>query len=150
MKGPSRKTAMKTASERPKKKAAKVPPHGRGKLLDGGQFGNAGGGRPPSALRELLRRSFEDRVEILERIADGTETRTMVASEGKLFEVGPSHGDRIRALDTMAKYGLGTTRELTVEDVRDRLGATVHLVRRILSPLDADRLLSERTVFSPK
>lgn len=138
------KTAGKTATGGPqKKKPTKVPQHGGGKLLAGGQFGNSGGGRPPSALREALRRSFEDRVVILENIADGNETRTMLVGGGKAIEIGPSHGDRIRALDTMAKYGLGTTGELTVEDVRHRLVATVNLVRRTLSASEADCLLPQ-------
>jgi hypothetical protein len=144
---PAPKTAGKTAGRNPgtlpKKVPTKVPQHGVGRLLDGGQFGNQGGGRPPSALRETLRRSFEDRVEILEKIADGKETRTVFVDRGRPVEIGPSHGDRIRALDTMAKYGLGATRELAVEAIRDRLVATVSLIRQMLSVSEADRLLSE-------
>lgn len=46
-----RKTAKKTAKARP----ALVPqPDGKGALLTGGMPGNAGGGRPPQALKDFL------------------------------------------------------------------------------------------------
>src|SRR5438093_8534927 len=67
--------------------------HG-GAIYAGGVPGHRGGpGRPPSALRERLRGSFEDRVNVLEGIADNPEADPQ---------------DRIRALDVLAKYGLGT------------------------------------------
>ena len=43
----------------------------------------------------------------------------------------------------MAKYGLGPTQAITVEEIRDRLQATVQLIRRTLSVADADRILSQ-------
>ena len=65
--------------------------HG-GKLRRGGSNGGAGG-RPPSAVREKLRGAAWKRIKELERIADASE----------------HDGDRLRALDLMFKYGLGTT-----------------------------------------
>src|SRR5712691_8321660 len=93
-----------------RKLAAKLPalvpqPHG-GALLDSGLPGHAGGGgRPSSALRERLRGSFQERVRVLEDIADDPKADPQ---------------DRIRAIDVLAKYGLGVTRELSVDEVRDR------------------------------
>ena len=107
-----------------KKLAAKLPalvpqPHG-GALLSRGLPGHAGGGgRPSSVLRERLRGSFQERVRVLEDIADDPN-------------VDPQ--DRIRAIDVLAKYGLGTLRELSVDDVRDRLRKTIAIVREHMAP----------------
>ena len=101
-------------------------PHG-GALLAGGQPGNVGGvGRPPSALRERLRGSFHERVAVLEQIADDESA---------------THRDRMRAVDILAKYGLGQLREVSVEDVRGRLSATLELLRQELDPDQADHLI---------
>jgi hypothetical protein len=113
------------------KKAAKpslVPqPHG-GALYSGGVPGHNGrnAGRPPSALRERLRGSLEDRVAVLEEIADDPESQ-------------PS--DRIRSIDVLAKYGLGTVREVTVDQVRGRLRQTLAIIRAELPSLEAERLI---------
>lgn len=116
-----------------KKLAAKLPAlvaqsHG-GALLGGGLPGHAGGGgRPSSALRERLRGSFQERVKVLEEIADDPRADPQ---------------DRIRAIDILAKYGLGVTRELSVDEVRDRLRETVALIRRTLSPHQATEVLGQ-------
>lgn len=52
------------------------------------------GGRPASQLRERLRGSLSDRIPIIEQIADTGEL--------------PS--DRLKAIDLMAKYGLGANK----------------------------------------
>lgn len=123
----------------PKKPRAKTPaktadpplvpqPHG-GALLAGGKVGNPGGtGRPPSEIRKRLRGSFEERIKILEEIADAKEQ---------------SSTDRLRAVDLLAKYGLGTTKELTVEHVRDRLQQTIAAITETLPPEQADALLAK-------
>jgi len=58
-------------TELPGNLPALVPqPHG-GAIYGGGVPGHRGGpGRPPSALRERLRGSFEQRIAVLENIAD--------------------------------------------------------------------------------
>ena len=53
-------------------------------------------GRPPSVIRERCRGSFEDRIVVLEEIADNPKA---------------SASDRIRALDLLGKYGLGTQQQ---------------------------------------
>lgn len=71
-----------------------TPEHGRGALRYGSQPGGPPGpGRPASALRETLRKSFADRVPILEKIADVGEP-----------------GDQLKALKIMGDFGLGTNK----------------------------------------
>lgn len=89
----------------------------------GGTPGNKGGtGRPPSIIREKLRGSYEDRIKLLEDFADGRFVPAMPpnAELAAKLESGKDAAtnvvmavyaisDRLRALDQMAKYGLGTT-----------------------------------------
>ena len=105
----------------------RVPQKHGGALLAGGQPGNRGGlGRPPSALRERLRGSLEERVAVLEEIADDPDALDR---------------DRIKAVDVLGKYGLGTVREVTVEDVKEKLRQTLELLKQELDPDEADRLI---------
>lgn len=91
------KKAAKSAAKAAK--PALIPrPNGKGALLAGGVPGNRGGtGRPPSVIRERLRGSFDERVKILEQIADDPKATA---------------ADRIKAVDMLAKYGLGTQQEV--------------------------------------
>jgi hypothetical protein len=116
-------------SENTAGKTVATQPGNNGGTLQVGNPGNAGGtGRPPSVLRERLRGSLEQRVSVLEAIADDPE-------------VDPQ--DRIRAIDVMGKYGIGTLRELSVDQVRERLRETIHVIRTTLSKAEADDLLSQ-------
>jgi len=73
--------------------AALVPQAHGGAVWSRGVPGNGGGpGRPPSALRERLRGSLDQRIRILEEIADDPTAL-------------PS--DRVRAIEVMLRYGLG-------------------------------------------
>lgn len=89
-------------------------PHG-GALAAGGTPGNAGGlGATPSAIRELCRGSFKERVPILERIADGVLTQEIQTKLGPVL-VTPSFKERANAIDILGKYaGL---EKITVESV---------------------------------
>ena len=58
-------------------------------------------GRPPAVIRERCRGSFEDRIVVLEEIADDPKANA---------------GDRIRALDLLGKYGLGTQQQISGPD----------------------------------
>lgn len=49
--------------------------------------------------------------------------------------------DRLRALDMLAKYGLGTVKEVSVENVRERVQATLSIVRSHCSAEQADRIV---------
>lgn len=84
-----------------------------------------GTGRPPSEIRKRLRGSFDERVKVLEEIADSSD----------------DDGDRIKAIDLLAKYGLGTVQEVSVEDVRDRLTRTVAEIRGALTEEQANVVL---------
>ena len=102
-----------------------IPQARGGALFSRGVRGNRGSpGRPPSALRDRLRGSLEARVGVLEEIADSA---------------GSDPADRIRAVDILAKYGLGAASDVSVDQVRERLGQTVALVRDRLSVDDATR-----------
>jgi hypothetical protein len=91
-------------------------PHG-GALKPGGTPGNAGGsGRPPSEIRAAMRRHLD-----LEVLDDVLQKR----KDGKL--------DTLDVAEFLAKYGLGTMKEVTVENVRERLRLTLEVLRRELS-----------------
>jgi hypothetical protein len=147
---------------------ALVPqPGGRGALYQGGVPGNRGGvGRPPSAIRAHCRGSFSDRIAVLEAIADGDATETVrvplvvllahaacpKCGEGLKvtgddpdlrIEVKRSAQatDRIAAVDKLGKYGLDARTQMSVDDVRERLRATVGLIREAVPTDEADRLL---------
>ena len=61
----------------------------------GGKKGRSG--RPPSAMRELCRLGFEERVAALTRIIDDPTSRA---------------ADKIRAMDLLGKYGIGILKEV--------------------------------------
>jgi hypothetical protein len=122
-------TSRESNSELAAKLPALVPQRHGGALYAGGVPGHAGaGGRPPSAIRERLRGSFEERVTILEEIADDPATDPQ---------------DRIRAIDLLAKYGLGTIREMTHDEVRERLRGTLAVIRRNLRTSQAERIVAQ-------
>lgn len=129
----------KTPSDTP----MRVPAHGRGALRVGGT--NKGGpGRPPSAIRELCRGAFAERIPILAKIADGeavakmkidgVETQTLISADV---------GDRIKAIDQLAKYGLGAMKEVSVENVRDRVGQTLDVIYARCSAKQAAAIVAE-------
>ena len=61
----------------------------------GGKRGRSG--RPPSAMRELCRLRFEERITALTQIIDDAKSRD---------------GDKIRAMDLLGKYGIGVLKEV--------------------------------------
>lgn len=80
-------------------------PHG-GAIKRGNPKGIDLPGRPPSELRARMRGSLEERLHIAAAIADDKDA---------------TNADRLKALDFLARYGLGTKQEVTGED-----GAPVH------------------------
>jgi hypothetical protein len=111
-------------------------PHG-GALLSGGRPGNRGGtGRPPSAMRALLSASFEQRIRILEMIADDRLARV---------------GDRLRAIDILGKYGLrGDDGTIDVQQVRTMLENTYRLLVEALDPATFARISRRMKVIWTK
>lgn len=102
---------------------ALVPQAHGGAIRDGSLPGtHAGGaGRPASALRSRLRGSMADRIAIVEAIADDPSAAAR---------------DRLRAVDLLAKYGLGEALGVDPELVRERLTATLAVLSRL--PLGAE------------
>lgn len=124
--------------------------------------------RPASVIREKLRGSFDDRLVLLEDIADGEcvakmqvglaevlpslacpscQAVGMVVREGsgvKEIEVRASATpkERLVALDILAKYGLGQLKEVSVENVRERVSRTVALARQMLGPDVAEQFVA--------
>ena len=114
-----------------------VPKHGRGALLTGGKPGNRGGPcRPPSALRKKCQDSFEERVPILESIADNDEARDP---------------DRIKAVEVLGKYGGVDKIALTLEEqpegvpspeeLRERKALLLERIQRIKRVEDIEELM---------
>ena len=149
--------------------------HG-GFLKSGGNPGNKGGtGRPPTILRDRLEGSFSDRVGVLEAIADGEPVEHFEASflsilphvkcphcESPMEAGDPAAAamlsipakrsarpvDRIKAIDTIGKYGPGTKVELTTvsPDVQARIQSMIALISsqpRWESAILLDRLGTE-------
>lgn len=137
-----RKTAAKTA----------VSPLNGAEIPLGAHPGNTGGkpgrsGRPPSAVREACRLSFDERIPILEKIADGAvpflNRCPECGHEAVTGEEAPSADNRLRAIDTLGKYGLGEQREvIETESVKAKLAAQRELIRSMLPADTATRLLN--------
>lgn len=96
-----KQSATKRPTQTPKVKGGLVvPEHGRGKIWQGPAANPvAGPGRPADAIRAAMRGSLESRLSVLEQIIDSAMH---------------DPGDRIRAIDVLAKYGLGTKDELDI------------------------------------
>ena len=131
-------TATKTAGEL-------IPQAHGGALLAGGKPGNKGGpGRPRSLIRERLSGVLDEHgVNTLTEILTAPRETVVTCSEcGSETKVRPpsSDADRIRATDVAGKYGVGTLREISTDEVRERLGQTLDLIDQTLQPEDATRL----------
>lgn len=112
----------------------RVPqPHG-GALNAGGTPGNIGGtGRPPSQVRAASRIAYYDRIPILEQIADDKNA---------------ANPERIAAIKTLGGFGLSGA--ISVDDVRERLGATLAQIRAALPADDAESLIARiRPIWVP-
>lgn len=117
----------------------------KGGLLRTGNPGNKGGsGTPPSLLREQLRGSFAERIKTLESFADGTAVQKLKSPDGTELqtEISADISDRIKAIDMLAKYGLGTLKEVSVENVRERVQATLTVIRQHTSPDQAITIIN--------
>ncbi len=146
-----------------------IPQPNGGALKSGGTPGNKGGGSTPNAIRRKLRKMIAKRPGFLAEVMDGNP---MVKTRIRLTDVLPevecpncgesgltpkegtdkdleitvmvsaSPKDRIAAYDTAAKYGLGTLKEVSVEQVRERLGQTLETIRAQLPPEQAETIVA--------
>ncbi|GLC25077.1 hypothetical protein [Roseisolibacter agri] len=118
-------TPAPAAARRPhaRKAVTKVEqPHG-GALLSGGVEGNRGGtGRPKSEVRALALEGAERAIPVLIDIVEDAQLRkkkpAVVAIAG----------------DKLLKYGLGTQKEITVDEVKGRVRKTIDAARELLPP----------------
>ncbi|MFN8979843.1 MAG: hypothetical protein ACK5ZZ_14835, partial [Gemmatimonadaceae bacterium] len=85
----------------------------------GPRKGAPNAGRPPSAVRAQMRDAFAARIHLLEAFADNPQ----LAVSG-----------RLRALDQLARYGLGAT--TTQTDVDGNGPAFVRIVHEIIDPVN--------------
>jgi hypothetical protein len=142
--------------------------HGGG-LLPGGLPGNKGGtGRPPSQIRAALRASYDARMGFLDDVIDGKVQQTvqypvlelarhveckkcktpLQAVDASILDsitvrVSASTKDRIAAVEHQAKYSLGQLKEISVENVREKLERQVELLRNRFSGEVLNTLLRE-------
>lgn len=152
MKNQTRKSPVKPASERPKKRAngkrahgesngatnggpSKVPqPHG-GALNSGGTPGHKGaGGRTRNEVRELALHGFEKNLPRLIRIAAGTEYRTALDSEGDAVQVQPTFRESVEAMRELGNRGVGKMLEIEIPRTPVSFGVLV-------CPADAAEML---------
>jgi hypothetical protein len=78
-------------------------------------------------VREAFRKAAGERLGVLTEIADATDQPP---------------GDRIRAVEVLARYGLGQLKEASVEDVKDRLRDTLAILRQELDAETAERVIT--------
>lgn len=129
---------------------------------------NGGPGRPRSAVRDSLLGTFdEDARPFLTKVVRGecmTKIRFSVVTLGKQLkcancgEVGQFEGDaekeieleasapiatRMQASELLARYGVGQMKELSADNVRERLGKTLDTLQGILSPEQYERACKE-------
>ncbi len=108
--------------------------HG-GALRKGSEPGTngPGTGRQPSAIREACRKSFGERLPILETIADDEEARDL---------------DRIAAMAALGKYGGVDKLALTVEELPEqemtpeRVAGLFEQIQRIKTVAQLEKLLT--------
>ena len=97
--------------------ALKPQDHG-GALLVGGQLGNKGGGRTPDELRALFRQPIAKLLPVVERIAEAADVEEVSCPHcDEKVEV-PSYrkdGDKLKAVDLLARYGIGTKQEVDIK-----------------------------------
>lgn len=118
-------------------------PHG-GSIKHGSTI--PGPGRPASLIRKRARESYDARMEFLERVADGEMLETRVqppgAAEPTTIRRSADISDRMKAMRELREVGLGTIREISFDEVKQRLADTVALLRDRLGD-EAEPLIRE-------
>lgn len=107
-----------------------------------------GPGRPPEQFRAVARRLLHNR-KLLHRLADIADARigeikevTVDGAVLKIYTETPIREQR-GAIAELAKIAIPQVKELSTEDVKDRLRQTIALIRSKLPPDQAESLLSE-------
>lgn len=143
-----------------------VPQKHGGAIWRGGPANpSAGPGRPKDELRaKLLEIGREKAAPFLAGILEGNVSVTLVgtceecgheqkldrASTAVLLDkVESSIDSRIKAAEQALKYGLGTQKEVSVQNVRERMERTLELIQRVCEPETAKALIEAiRPVWS--
>ncbi len=97
-----------------------VPQRHGGALLTGGKPGNKGGGRTPSELRALMRKPLAKLLKVVKRIAEAEDTQTVTCPKcEEKFEATSwvKASDKLKAVDLLARYGIGTCKEVEHQGV---------------------------------
>jgi hypothetical protein len=153
-------TARKKAKRGRKKTGAKTgtnlvaQPHGGAINQGAPAHPVAGTGRPPSAVRAVLREAYEDRIPFLQALADGKPITLRVATTSKNSKgertvtskrrvFTPGVGERLAAMEQLARYGIGTTKEVSVDAVKAKVEAMLNVLKEHLEPELYQRLLPE-------
>jgi hypothetical protein len=63
--------------------------------------------------------------------------------EDVLKRVRAAVSDQLKAMDLMGKYGLGTEKHITHDDVRERLATTIEIIRNSPNASNAEALIKE-------
>lgn len=108
----AKRTSVESKSPDVSPKPGELVPQARGGAIRYGSLpgGPPGPGRPASAIRATLRQSFDERIRILHEIAEGPDV---------------AHNDRLKAIDLLGKYGMGTTQEVDVTSGGEKLTVSV-------------------------
>lgn len=131
-------------------------PHG-GALKRGG---TRSPGRPANSIRRRLRGDFAQRLDILRGIADGTvEVNLLDVCEychlppskpqrrdwidDVLKRVRAAVSEQLKALDLMAKYGMGTMKAVSDDEIRQRLAETLEKIRNSPHVTNPEALIAE-------
>ena len=101
------------------------PSHGKGFIRHGSlPGGKPGPGRPPSAIRADARQSYDERRRFLEEVIDGEMIEQKYlpagAKEPVVVRKSADIADRLKALKELRETGLGTLREASTDDVRQK------------------------------
>lgn len=144
----------KSSGKSPVHKSVEMIPQPHGGALRRGGNTTPGTGRPPSAIRSRLRGAFDERVAVLEEIADGIVTINLREKCEHCGEMPTRQSplelqnlvrsvtnDRLKAIDMMAKYGMGPG--MSVDEVRDKVRATKAAADDILPPELAEQFTAE-------
>lgn len=99
-------------------KVGELVPQAHGGALRHGNPGNKGGGRTPNEIRELMRQPLAKLLPIITRIAEAPDVEEVECPHcNEKVEV-PSYrkdGDKLKAVDLLARYGIGTRQEIEHE-----------------------------------
>ena len=118
-------------------------PGRNGGALRSGNPGNSG--RPRSLIRDAAARAFDERIPLLCSIIDGEMLKRSYQPDGAaqptILQVSADVGERIAAMRELRSVGLPTSREVTVESVRERLTETIRTIRESLPEDTAEGLI---------